>query len=81
MDEDGEMQYIRNRPLICRAYPDCDTCDENKRESSILDGGCKNYDLCDNEPAFADYSQCNQDYNEKVTFPIRFSCIRGIASG
>ncbi|MGB9595267.1 MAG: YkgJ family cysteine cluster protein [Candidatus Poribacteria bacterium] len=68
MDEEGKCSIYENRPLICRAYPIAIRLDENKRKVGIWMGGCKSYDICDNEPAFRKlFLSAIQDYNEKVT--------------
>lgn len=68
MDEEGKCSIYENRPLICRAYPLAVRLDENKRKVAIWMGGCKSYDICDNEPAFRKlFLSAIQDYNEKVT--------------
>jgi Fe-S-cluster containining protein len=68
MDEERKCSIYDNRPLICRAYPIAVRVDENKRKVAFWMGGCKNYDLCDNEPAFRRlFLSAIQDYNEKVT--------------
>jgi len=68
IDEERKCSIYENRPLICRAYPIAIRIDENKRKVAFWMGGCKNYDLCDNEPAFRRlFLSAIQDYNEKVT--------------
>ena len=68
MDEERKCSIYENRPLICRAYPIAIRVDENKRKVAFWMGGCKNFDLSDNEPAFRGlFLSAIQDYNEKVT--------------
>ena len=68
MDEERKCSIYENRPLICRAYPIAIRIDENRRKVAFWMGGCKNYDLSDNEPAFRSlFLSAVQDYNEKVT--------------
>jgi Fe-S-cluster containining protein len=68
MDEEGKCSIYDNRPLICRSYPVAIRMDDNKRKVGIWMGGCKSYDISDNEPAFRKlFYSAIQDYNEKVT--------------
>jgi len=68
MDEEGKCSIYENRPLICRSYPLAIRMDENKRKVGIWMGGCKSYDISDNEPVFRGlFYSAIQDYNEKVT--------------
>jgi len=68
MDEERKCSIYENRPLICRAYPMAIRIDENRRKVAFWMGGCKKFDLSDDEPAFRKlFLNAIQDYNEKVT--------------
>jgi len=67
LNEEQKCSIYENRPLICQAYPIIVRIDENKRKVVDWVGGCKSYDLCDNESSFRSLVlSAIQYYNENV---------------